>query len=84
MAARPPPPAPPRLQVILTGEPALVSAAASLLLVVLQHNRDALAELHKTGLHFFALAYCGSNLRELARLLKVEGCWWCVCGRGGR
>jgi DnaJ family protein C protein 13 len=58
-------------QVILTGEPALVSAAASLLLTVLERNRDALAELHKTGLHFFALAYCGSNLRELARLLKV-------------
>jgi len=33
---------------------------------------DGLAALYRTGFHFFALAYCGSNLREVARLLKVS------------
>ena len=33
---------------------------------------DGLAVLYRTGLHFFALAYCGSNLQEVARLLKVS------------
>ena len=33
---------------------------------------DGLAVLYRTGLHFFALAYCGSNLLEVARLLKVS------------
>ena len=32
---------------------------------------DGLAALHRTGLHFFALAYCGSNLREVSCLLKA-------------
>lgn len=32
---------------------------------------DGLALLYRTGLQFFLLAYCGSNLREAARLLKV-------------
>ena len=35
------------------------------------HCADGLAALHRTGLHFFALAYCGSNLRGVARLLKA-------------
>ena len=56
---------------ILTGEPALVSLAASLLENVLQHNIAALATLYQTGIYFFGLAYCGSNLSELARLFKV-------------
>lgn len=34
---------------------------------------DGLAALYRTGIHFFALAYCGSNLREVARLLKARG-----------
>lgn len=59
------------MQVILTGEPALVSLAASLLETVLQHNIAALATLSQTGIYFFGLAYCGSNLSELARLFKV-------------
>jgi len=58
-------------QVLLTGEPALVSLAAMLLEVVLEHNRPALAALYQTGLFFFALAYCGSNLVEIGRLFKV-------------
>lgn len=32
---------------------------------------DGLAALYRTGIHFFLLAYCGSNLREAARLLKA-------------
>ena len=56
---------------ILTGEPALVSLAGSLLENVLQHNVAALATLYQTGIYFFGLAYCGSNLAELARLFKV-------------
>lgn len=58
-------------QVLLTGEPALVSLAAMLLEVVLEHNRPALAALYQSGLFFFALAYCGSNLVEIGRLFKV-------------
>ncbi|KAK9915634.1 hypothetical protein WJX75_001835 [Coccomyxa subellipsoidea] len=58
-------------QVLLTGEPALVSLAAMLLEVVLEHNGTALASLYQTGLFFFALAYCGSNLVEIGRLFKV-------------
>jgi hypothetical protein len=57
--------------VLLTGEPALVSLAAMLLEVVLEHNGTALASLYQTGLFFFALAYCGSNLVEIGRLFKV-------------
>lgn len=33
---------------------------------------DGLTVLYRTGLHFFTLAYCGSNLQEVARLLKVS------------
>ena len=60
-------------QVVLTGEPALVSHACALLELVLEHNRPALATLFQTGLFYFALAYCGSNLVEIGRLFKV-GC----------
>jgi DnaJ family protein C protein 13 len=58
-------------QVVLTGDPALVSAACALLLTVLRHNADGLAVLYRTGIQFFLLVYCGSNLREAARLLKA-------------
>eukprot|EP00882_Tetradesmus_deserticola_P011484 GHRQ01012150.1.p1 GENE.GHRQ01012150.1~~GHRQ01012150.1.p1 ORF type:complete len:544 (+),score=279.40 GHRQ01012150.1:121-1632(+) len=58
-------------QVILTGEPALVSAAASLLTCILAHNRAALSRLYLTGVFLFGLAYCGSNLEELAGLFKT-------------
>ncbi len=58
-------------QVVLSGEPALVSLAVMLLEVVLEHNGPALASLYHTGLFFFTLAYCGSNLVEIGRLFKV-------------
>ena len=57
---------------LLTGEPALVSLAVMLLEVVLEHNGPALASLYQTGIFFFALAYCGSNLVEIGRLFKVQ------------
>ena len=55
-----------------TGEPALVGGAAGLLEGVLRHNAGALPRLYATGAFFFALAYCGSNLLEVARLLRVR------------
>ncbi|KAK9822709.1 hypothetical protein WJX81_005943 [Elliptochloris bilobata] len=58
-------------QVLLTGEPALVSLGAALLEEVLAPNADALGGLAQTGALFFALAYCGSNLAEVARLLQT-------------
>ena len=60
------------MQVILTGEPALVALAFALLESVLEHNIAALATLYQTGIYFFGLAYCGSNLMELAHLFKVR------------
>jgi DnaJ homolog subfamily C member 13 len=59
------------LQLMATGEPALVAGAAGLLETVLRHDGDALPRLYATGAFFFALAYCGSNLLEVARLLRV-------------
>lgn len=53
------------------GEPALVSAAAQLLTTVLSHNAAALSQLYLSGAFLFGLAYCGSNLTELAQLFKV-------------
>ncbi len=59
------------VQVLLTGEPALVASACSLLQKALHHNAEALPRLYQTGLYFFALAYCGSNLLEVATLFQV-------------
>jgi DnaJ family protein C protein 13 len=59
------------VQVVLTGEPSLVSLAVALLEIVMEHNGPALALLYQTGIFFFALAYCGSNLVEIGRLFKV-------------
>ena len=59
-------------QVMLTGEPSLVSMSAALLEAMLEHNSAALATLYQTGVFFFALAYCGSNLVEIGRLFKVQ------------
>lgn len=59
------------VQVVLTGEPALVASVCSLLQKALQRNAEALPSLYQTGLYFFALAYCGSNLLEIARLFQV-------------
>ena len=59
-------------QVMLTGEPSLVSMSAALLEAMLEHNAASLATLYQTGVFFFALAYCGSNLVEIGRLFKVS------------
>lgn len=48
-----------------------MASAASLLQRALQHNAEALPRLYQTGLYFFALAYCGSNLVEVATLFQV-------------
>lgn len=62
-------------QVMLTGEPSLVSMSAALLEAMLEHNAASLATLYQTGVFFFALAYCGSNLVEIGRLFKVGLCF---------
>ena len=70
------------LQAVLTGQPQLVSLTAALLHTVLLHDSAAMASLYRTGIFFFALAYCGSNLVELACLLQVScfsDAMWCVC-----
>ncbi|GAB4814092.1 hypothetical protein N2152v2_001138 [Parachlorella kessleri] len=59
-------------QLVLTAEPSLVSATCELLHEVLAHNPGALAGLYRTGIFFFLLAYCGSNLQEAAALLKAS------------
>ena len=70
-------------QAMLTGEPELVAGAAALLEAVLAGGGahasgaggagggGALGRLYLTGAFFFALAYAGSNLDEVARLLKA-------------
>lgn len=59
-----------------------MSAAATLLATVLAHNGPALSQLYLTGAFIFGLAYCGSNLEELAGLFKVahlgQGFRWAV------
>ena len=60
------------VQLMATGEPSLVAGAAALLETVLRHDSDILPRLYTTGAFFFALAYCGSNLLEIARLLRVS------------
>jgi len=58
-------------QSLLTSDPGVVSAASRLLLSALRHDATALASLMYTGVHFFALAYCGSNLEEVSALLAA-------------
>lgn len=57
---------------MLTSEPGLVAGAAELLECALRYNSDMLPRLYLTGAFFFALAYCGSNLSEIARLFRVN------------
>ena len=59
---------------MLTGEPSLVSMSAALLEAMLAHNSASLATLYQTGVFFFGLAYCGSNLVEIGHLFKVCTC----------
>jgi hypothetical protein len=42
-----------------------------LLTCILAHNRAALSRLYLSGTFLFGLAYCGSNLEELAGLFKT-------------
>ena len=49
-----------------------MAGAATLLEEALRDNRPALAALYQTGVFYFALAYCGSNLFEIARLFHVR------------
>ncbi|KAG0618514.1 hypothetical protein M758_4G070400 [Ceratodon purpureus] len=55
-------------QAMLTGEPALVENAASLLKAILTRNPKSMARLYNTGAFYFALAYGGSNLDSVAQL----------------
>eukprot|EP00850_Spirogloea_muscicola_P013506 SM000092S24474 [mRNA] locus=s92:75259:82133:- [translate_table: standard] len=57
-------------QSILTGEPAVVAGAASLLEAAMRHNPRAMARLYTTGVFYYLLAYGGSNLRSTALLLS--------------
>ena len=50
-----------------------MSMSAALLEAMLEHNSASLATLYQTGVFFFALAYCGSNLVEIGHLFKVCG-----------
>ncbi len=58
-------------QVVLTGEPSLVADASVLVLKLVEHNEDAMSSLYQTGIFFFLLSYCGSNLVEVSRLFKA-------------
>lgn len=40
--------------------------------VGLQNNKAALSYMYQTGVFYFALAYCGSNLLEIASLFQVS------------
>ena len=65
----------PRAQLLMTGEPSLVAGAAALLESALRYNGDELPRLYLTGAFFMALAYCGSNLVDVAQLFRVCPPW---------
>ena len=56
------------MQSILSGEPAIVDGAASLLKAVVTRNPKAMVRLYNTGVFYFLLAYAGSNLNSVANL----------------
>ncbi|AQL05366.1 DnaJ homolog subfamily C GRV2 [Zea mays] len=58
-------------QVMLTGEPSIVEAAASLLMAIVTRNPKAMIRLYITGAFYFALAYPGSNLLSIAHLFSA-------------
>lgn len=61
-------------QSLLTGDPSIVSKASLLLVTLARQNASSnthLGALQRTGVHFFALAYCGSNTEEMSSLLSV-------------
>ncbi|XP_052134218.1 dnaJ homolog subfamily C GRV2 [Oryza glaberrima] len=58
-------------QAMLTGEPSIVEAAASLLKAIVTRNPKAMIRLYSTGAFYFALAYPGSNLLSIAQLFSA-------------
>ncbi|KAL6642638.1 hypothetical protein ACP70R_020819 [Stipagrostis hirtigluma subsp. patula] len=58
-------------QAMLTGEPSIVEAAASLLKTIVTRNPKAMIRLYSTGAFYFALAYPGSNLLSIAQLFSA-------------
>lgn len=58
-------------QALLSGEPSIVEAAASLLKAIVTRNPKAMIRLYSTGTFYFALAYPGSNLQSIAQLFHV-------------
>ncbi|KAL3839856.1 hypothetical protein ACJIZ3_024447 [Penstemon smallii] len=58
-------------QAILSREPTVVEASASLLKAVVTRNPKAMIRLYSTGAFYFALAYPGSNLLSIAQLFSV-------------
>lgn len=59
-------------QAMLTGEPAIVEGAASLLKAVVTRNPKGMSRLYSTGAFYFALAYGGSNLKSVASLFATS------------
>lgn len=48
-----------------------MAASARLLATCLAGHEQAMQKLYSSGLFYFALAYCGSNLEELGELLRT-------------
>ena len=59
-------------QLLMTGEPSLVAGASALLESALRYNSDVLPRLYLTGAFFMVLAYCGSNLLDIAQLFRAR------------
>ncbi|XP_073289713.1 dnaJ homolog subfamily C GRV2-like isoform X2 [Primulina huaijiensis] len=58
-------------QALLSGEPTIVEASATLLKDIVTRNPKAMIRLYSTGTFYFALAYPGSNLLSIAQLFSV-------------
>ncbi|KZV55243.1 hypothetical protein F511_25840 [Dorcoceras hygrometricum] len=58
-------------QALLSGEPTIVEASATLLKHIITRNPKAMIRLYSTGTFYFALAYPGSNLLSIAQLFSV-------------
>jgi hypothetical protein len=58
-------------QVVLTAEPSLVAESIALLRELLVANPTAAPSLYRTGFFYFALAYGGSDIVPLVRLLQA-------------
>ncbi|XP_073157556.1 dnaJ homolog subfamily C GRV2 isoform X2 [Henckelia pumila] len=58
-------------QSLLSGEPTIVEASATLLKDIVTRNPKAMIRLYSTGTFYFALAYPGSNLLSIAQLFSV-------------